>query len=71
MKGILFPVWQGRHDVTMAELLVRLGSFGLRLTWRVEVDERVDPRCDELERSLAGPGLDPVTLLSLTTRPAS
>jgi hypothetical protein len=29
MNGITFPAWQGRHYVTLAELLVRLGSFGL------------------------------------------
>lgn len=27
-----------KHYVTLAELLVRLGSFGLGLTWRVEFD---------------------------------
>ncbi|MEU7295203.1 hypothetical protein AB0A76_18615 [Streptomyces exfoliatus] len=39
MKGITFPAWRGKHYVTLAELLVRLGSFGLDLTWRVELDE--------------------------------
>jgi hypothetical protein len=32
MKGITFPAWHGKHYVTLAELLVRLGSFGLDLT---------------------------------------
>ncbi|MGW1211868.1 hypothetical protein ACWD5F_19810 [Streptomyces sp. NPDC002499] len=50
MKGITFPAWHGKHYVTLAELLVRLGSFGLDLTWRVEFDEIVDPRCVEMEK---------------------
>ncbi|MFF3660455.1 hypothetical protein [Streptomyces olivochromogenes] len=66
MSGITFPAWQGRHYVTLAELLVRLGSFGLGLTWRVEIDEMVDARCLEMERRSAGPGMDTLTLLSLT-----
>jgi hypothetical protein len=67
MKGISFPAWQGHHYVTLAELLVRLGSLGLGLRWRVEVDEMVDPRCAEMERLSAGAGMDTLTLLSLTT----
>ncbi|MFJ7305294.1 hypothetical protein [Streptomyces sp. NPDC099088] len=66
MKGITFPAWHGEHYVTLAELLVRLGSFGLDLTWRVEFDEIVDPRCVEMERR-ADAGMDTLTLLSLTT----
>ncbi|MFH9742601.1 hypothetical protein ACH4MA_33535 [Streptomyces roseolus] len=67
MKGITFPAWRGKHYVTLAELLVRLGSFGLDLTWRVELDEFVDPRCVEMERRSAESGMDTLTLLSLTT----
>nr|WP_239091550.1 hypothetical protein [Streptomyces sp. SID14478] len=67
MKGVAFPAWQGRHYVTLAELLVRLGSFGLDLTWRVECDEIVDPRCVEMEGQSADAGMDTLTLLSLTT----
>ncbi|WP_235459974.1 hypothetical protein [Streptomyces olivochromogenes] len=67
MKGITFPAWHGKHYVTLAELLVRLGSFGLGLTWRVEFDEIVDPRCSEMERQSADAGMDTLTLLSLTT----
>ncbi|MEU5321155.1 hypothetical protein AB0G67_31030 [Streptomyces sp. NPDC021056] len=67
MKGITFPAWHGKHYVTLAELLVRLGSFGLDLTWRVEFDELVDPRCAEMERRSADGGMDTLTLLSLTT----
>ncbi|MFF6995445.1 hypothetical protein ACFY93_10855 [Streptomyces sp. NPDC008313] len=67
MKGITFPAWRGEHYVTLAELLVRLGSFGLDLTWRVEFDEIVDPRCAEMERRSADAGMDTLTLLSLTT----
>ncbi|MFJ4714329.1 hypothetical protein [Streptomyces sp. NPDC088785] len=53
--------------MSLAELLVRLGSFGLDLTWRVEFDEIVDPRCVEMERRSADVGMDTLTLLSLTT----
>ncbi|WP_343244831.1 hypothetical protein [Streptomyces sp. SID14478] len=53
--------------MTLAELLVRLGSFGLDLTWRVECDEIVDPRCVEMEGQSADAGMDTLTLLSLTT----
>lgn len=67
MKGITFPAWHAKHYVTLAELLVRLGSFGLDLTWRVEFDEIVDPRCVEMERRSADVGMDTLTLLSLTT----
>ncbi|MFB6524884.1 hypothetical protein [Streptomyces sp. NPDC056399] len=67
MKGITFPAWHGKHYVTLAELLVRLSSFGLGLTWRVEFDEIVDPRCTEMERRSAESGMDTLTLLSLTT----
>jgi hypothetical protein len=67
MKGIRFPAWHGKHYVTPAELLVRLGSLGLDLTWRVELDEIVDPRCVEMERRSADGGMDTLTLLSLTT----
>ncbi|MCX5388764.1 hypothetical protein [Streptomyces sp. NBC_00094] len=65
MKGITFPAWQGRHYVTLAELLVRLGSFGLGLRWRVECDEQWDLPA-ELERRSAGDGMDTLMLLSLT-----
>lgn len=67
MKGITFPAWHGKHYVTLAELLVRLGSFGLDLKWRVEFDAFVDPRCVEMERRSADAGMDTLTLLSLTT----
>ncbi|GEB60188.1 hypothetical protein [Streptomyces gardneri] len=67
MKGITFPAWHGKHYVTLAELLVRLGSFGLDLTWRVELDWIVGPRCVEMERRSADSGMDTLTLLSLTT----
>ncbi|MFE0699222.1 hypothetical protein [Streptomyces sp. NPDC058872] len=67
MKGITFPAWYGKHYVTLAEMLVRLGSFGLDLTWRVECDEIVDPRCLEIGRRSVGVGIDTLTLLSLTT----
>ncbi|MEW2350862.1 hypothetical protein AB0904_24720 [Streptomyces sp. NPDC006684] len=67
MNGITFSAWHGKHYVTLAELLVRLGSFGLDLTWRIEFDEIVDPRCVEMKRRSADAGMDTLTLLSLTT----
>ncbi|MBD3576892.1 hypothetical protein ICJ52_11680 [Streptomyces sp. KD18] len=67
MKGITFCAWRGEHYVTLAELLVRLGSFGLDLTWRVACDEVGHPRCAEIERRSADAGMDTLTLLSLTT----
>lgn len=66
MKGITFPAWYGKHYVTLAEMLVRLGSFGLDLMWRVECEEVV-PGSVEIERRSAGAGMDTLTLLSLTT----
>ncbi|MEU5593223.1 hypothetical protein [Streptomyces sp. NPDC020298] len=66
MRGITFPAWQGPHYVTLAELLVHLGSYGLGLRWRVECDEKWDLPA-ELERRSAGEGMDTLTLLSLTT----
>ncbi|MGC0208383.1 hypothetical protein [Streptomyces levis] len=67
MKGITFPAWHGKHYVTLAELLVRLGSFGLDLKWCVEFDEFVDPQSVEMETHSADAGMDTLTLLSLTT----
>ncbi|MEU9035578.1 hypothetical protein AB0D45_11880 [Streptomyces sp. NPDC048352] len=67
MKGITFRAWRGKHYVTLAELLVRLGSFGLHLNWHVAFDEIVDPRCVEMEKRSADGGMDTLTLLSLTT----
>lgn len=66
MRGLVFRAWRGPHYVTLAELLVRLGSFGLGLLWRVECDEEWD-LTTELERRSEGNGMDTLTLLSLTT----
>lgn len=65
MKGFTFRAWRGRHYVTLAELLVRLGSFGLGLRWRLECDETWDLTA-ELESRSVGDGMDTLTLLSLT-----
>jgi len=67
MKGITFPAWHGKHYVTLAEVVVRLGSFGLDLTRHIQCAEIVDPRCVERERRSADAGMDTLTLLSLTT----
>jgi hypothetical protein len=67
LKGVTFPAWRGTHYVTLAELLVRLGSFGLDLMWHVECDELVDPGCAEMRRRSAGGGMSTLTLLSLAT----
>lgn len=58
-------VWNALRDPS--ELLVRLGSFGLDLTWHLEFDEIVDPRCAEMEERSADSGMNTLTLLSLTT----
>ncbi|MER5950178.1 hypothetical protein ABT127_29410 [Streptomyces sp. NPDC001904] len=44
----------GRHYVTLAELLVRLGSYGLGLTWRTQVfDDHLHPDFAKLARASA------------------
>ncbi|MFD3937383.1 hypothetical protein ACFWSF_21625 [Streptomyces sp. NPDC058611] len=57
----------GSDTTQSSSVLVRLGSLGLNLTWRVEFDEIVDPRCAEMESRSADAGMDTLTLLSLTT----
>lgn len=65
-RELPFPPGAER-TVTLAELLVRLGSFGLDLMWHVECDELVDPGCAEMRRRSAGGGMSTLTLLSLAT----
>ncbi|MGW7276264.1 hypothetical protein ACWGH5_37905 [Streptomyces sp. NPDC054864] len=48
MKGIAVPAWHGEHYVPPAELLLRLDSFSLELTWHAEFDKIVDPRGVEI-----------------------
>ncbi|WP_428957370.1 hypothetical protein [Streptomyces sp. cg35] len=54
-----------RHYVTLAELLVRLGSYGLGLTWRTQVfDDRPHPGFAELARASAH-GIPTLELLAM------
>ncbi|WP_435854579.1 hypothetical protein [Streptomyces longwoodensis] len=54
--------------MTLAELLVRLGSFGLDLTWRIGFDEIVDPRCVAMESRSADAGMDTLSAAGTETR---
>ncbi|MEV6192849.1 hypothetical protein AB0M19_10635 [Streptomyces sp. NPDC051920] len=75
-QSITFAAWRdrlpgqngasGRHYVTLAELLVRLGSFGLGLTWKVWIDAaRLVPRFAEIEKASSGAGIGTLELLAL------
>ncbi|MFG2842901.1 hypothetical protein ACGF12_06945 [Kitasatospora sp. NPDC048296] len=52
MQSVTFAAWRedgaGRRYVTLAELLVRLGSFGLDLQWRARIYEA--PSCAKFAR---------------------
>lgn len=55
-----------RHYVTLAELLVRLGSYGLALTWRARVlDAHPHPKFAELVRASEGKGIPTLELLAM------
>jgi hypothetical protein len=51
-----------RYYVTLAELLVRLGSFGLGLTWKVRI---YDAQFTEIEKASSGVGIGTLELLAL------
>lgn len=54
-----------RRYVTLAELLVRLGSFGLGLRWRARFSEdQPHPAFDELVAASAGNGMPTLALLA-------
>ncbi|MFG3056334.1 hypothetical protein ACGFZP_36010 [Kitasatospora sp. NPDC048239] len=75
-QSITFAAWRDRppgqdrpsdpHYVTLAELLVRLGSFGLGLTWKVRIDDaRLVARFAEIEKASSGAGIGTLELLAL------
>jgi hypothetical protein len=76
MRSIRFAAWRDgppgpdrasrRYYVTLAELLVRLGSFGLGLTWKVRIQYADQPmtRLDEIERASSGSGVGTLELLA-------
>ncbi|MEV7595793.1 hypothetical protein AB0O91_00200 [Kitasatospora sp. NPDC089797] len=74
-QSITFAAWRdrlpgqarqsNRYYVTLAELLVRLGSFGLGLTWRVRIDDaRLVARFAEIQMASSG-GIGTLELLAL------
>ncbi|MET9382413.1 hypothetical protein ABZY09_15360 [Streptomyces sp. NPDC002928] len=77
MGSVTFAAWRDRppggqerssrqHYVTLAELLVRLGSFGLGLTWKVQIyDAQLHGRFAELEDASAGSGIGTLELLAV------
>ena len=76
MQMISFAAWRddaphgghptARHYVTLAELLVRLGSYGLALTWRARVlDAHPHPKFAELVRASEGNGIPTLELLAM------
>ncbi|MFB7545171.1 hypothetical protein ACFC0N_35330 [Streptomyces zaomyceticus] len=70
-RSITFAAWRdapprkggaaARHYVTLAELLVRLGGFGLGLTWKVQIH---DIPTSEVEKASAGAGIGTLQLLA-------
>lgn len=75
MQSITFAAWRDgapcssgaarRHYVTLAELLVRLGSFGLGLTWKARIDDTQHTVFAEMERASVGSGIGTLELLAL------
>ncbi|MFF3595455.1 hypothetical protein [Kitasatospora indigofera] len=74
-QSFTFAAWRDSSDpatgqvtrryVTLAELLVRLGSFGLGLTWKVRTDHpRLDAACAALEGASTGVGIGTLELLA-------
>ncbi|MEU7468627.1 hypothetical protein AB0A94_08725 [Streptomyces sp. NPDC044984] len=75
-QSITFAAWRDRlpgqdrasdrYYVTLAELLVRLGSFGLGLTWKVRIDDaRPVTGFAEIEKASSGTGIGTLELLAL------
>ncbi|MFE6050687.1 hypothetical protein ACFQ6N_08030 [Kitasatospora sp. NPDC056446] len=75
-QSVTFAAWRDRppgqdraadrYYVTLAELLVRLGNFGIGLTWKVRIDDaRLVTRFAEIERASSGAGIGTLELLAL------
>ncbi|WP_199551876.1 hypothetical protein [Streptomyces sp. N35] len=77
MESVTFAAWRDRppgdqegesrrYYVTLAELLVRLGSFGLDLTWKVQIyDDQLHSRFAEAQEAAAGAGIGTLELLAM------
>lgn len=76
MQMVSFAAWRDtaphtghhadRHYVTLAELLIRLGSYGLTLTWRARIfDDHPHSSFAELVRASAGHGIPTLELLAM------
>lgn len=71
-QSVTFAAWRDgppgrdrastRYYVTLAEILVRLGSFGLGLTWKVRIYEG---GFSEIEKASSGTGVGTLELLAL------
>ncbi|MFB7340222.1 hypothetical protein ACFCZ6_09190 [Streptomyces hydrogenans] len=60
------PGAAGRHYVTLAELLVRLGGHGLGLTWKALLfDEQPHPAFARMVREATGAGIPTLELLAM------
>ncbi|MFE7547509.1 hypothetical protein [Streptomyces gardneri] len=75
-QSITFAAWRDRppgqnrtsdqHYVTLAERLVRLGSFGLGLAWKAQIDSApLVTRFAEIEKASSGAGIGTLELLAL------
>lgn len=76
MQMVTFAAWRDdalhsgrpadRRYVTLAELLVRLGSYGLGLTWKAQMcDEQPHPAFARMTKASAGTGIPTLELLAM------
>jgi hypothetical protein len=70
MQSVTFAAWRddgsGRRYVTLAELLVRLGSRGLDLRWRARIEDASShPLLARIEQACAGAPIGTLDLLAL------
>ncbi|MEV7173955.1 hypothetical protein AB0O18_30175 [Streptomyces sp. NPDC093224] len=76
MQMVTFAAWRedalhsgqpaDRRYVTLAELLVRLGSYGLGLTWKAQMfDEQPHPAFARMTEASAGTGIPTLELLAM------
>lgn len=76
MQMVTFAAWRDdalhsdrladRRYVTLAELVVRLGSYGLGLTWKAQTfDEQPHPAFARMTKASAGTGIPTLDLLAM------
>jgi hypothetical protein len=76
MQMVSFAAWRdgaphsgrpaGRYYVSLAELLVRLGSYGLGLTWKAQLfDDQPHPAFAQMVKVSAGTGIPTLELLAM------